>query len=84
MVTRFPPEPSGYLHIGHSKAALLNYHFAKIYKGEMILRIDDTNPTKEKDDYVESIIEDLKTLRITYSKMTYTSNYFDQILDLLK
>jgi glutamyl-tRNA synthetase len=84
VVTRFPPEPSGYLHIGHSKAALLNYHYANIYKGEMILRIDDTNSTKDKDEYVESIIEDLKTLGIAYSKMTYTSNYFDQILNLMK
>jgi glutamyl-tRNA synthetase len=84
VVTRFPPEPSGYLHIGHSKAALLNYHYAHIYKGDMILRIDDTNPTKDKDEYVESIIEDLKTLGIAYSKMTYTSNYFDQILNLMK
>ena len=84
VVTRFPPEPSGYLHIGHIKAALLNYHYAKMYKGKMILRFDDTNPSKEKDEFVQSIMEDLKTLRIYPDKITHTSDYFDYLQTVME
>lgn len=77
VVTRFPPEPSGYLHIGHVKAAMLNYHYAKMYEGKMILRFDDTNPMNEKIEFVENIIRDLATLEIKPDRITYTSDYFD-------
>jgi glutamyl-tRNA synthetase len=76
VVTRFPPEPSGFLHIGHVKAAMLNYHYAKIYEGKMILRFDDTNPMNEKIEFVENIIRDLKTLGIKPDQITHTSDYF--------
>lgn len=79
VVTRFPPEPSGYLHIGHIKAAMLNSHYANLYKGKLILRFDDTNPAKEKDDFVDNIKEDLGRMGIDYAEVTYTSDYFDKI-----
>ncbi|KAI0256888.1 glutamate-tRNA ligase [Lactifluus subvellereus] len=82
VVTRFPPEPSGYLHIGHAKAAILNEYFAKMYNGKMIVRFDDTNPSKERSEFEETIVEDLDLLDIKPDKVTHTSDYFDQIYEL--
>lgn len=81
VVTRFPPEPSGYLHIGHVKAAILNEYFAHAYKGKLIIRFDDTNPSKEKTEFQDAIIEDLALLGIKGDKVTYSSNYFNEMYD---
>ncbi|KAF8538146.1 tRNA synthetases class I, catalytic domain-containing protein [Trichophaea hybrida] len=79
VVTRFPPEPSGYLHIGHAKAAMLNQYFAQHYKGKLIIRFDDTNPTKEKQEFQDSIVKDLELLGIHGDVISYTSDHFDNL-----
>lgn len=82
IVTRFPPEPNGYLHIGHAKSILLNYGLAKKYGGKFNLRFDDTNPTKEKTEFVDSIIEDVKWVGGDFeNRLFFASNYFDQMYE---
>ena len=83
IVTRFPPEPNGYLHIGHAKSILLNYGIAKKYGGKFNFRFDDTNPTKEDEEYVASIIEDIKWLGADFNdEILYASNYFDKMYEV--
>ena len=80
--TRFPPEPNGYLHIGHAKSLCLNFGTAKKYNGVCNLFFDDTNPSKEKTEYVEAIKEDIKWLGFNWFEMHYASDYFDVIYEL--
>ena len=80
--TRFPPEPNGYLHIGHAKSILLNYGLAKKYQGQFNLRFDDTNPTKEKTEFVESIMEDIKWLGADWEdRLFFASDYFEEMYE---
>ncbi|XP_066559090.1 bifunctional glutamate/proline--tRNA ligase isoform X2 [Amia ocellicauda] len=82
VVVRFPPEASGYLHIGHAKAALLNQHYQVNFKGKLIMRFDDTNPEKEKEDFEKVILEDVALLQIKPDQFTYTSDHFPRIMGL--
>ncbi|XP_050316358.1 bifunctional glutamate/proline--tRNA ligase [Anthonomus grandis grandis] len=81
VVVRFPPEASGYLHIGHAKAALLNQYYQEAFKGKLIMRFDDTNPAKENPHFEKVILEDVEMLQIKPDMFTHTSQYFDLMLD---
>ena len=80
--TRFPPEPNGYLHIGHAKAICMDFGIAEKYGGVCNLRFDDTNPVKEDVEYVDSIKEDIAWLGFRWGEIFYASDYFQQLWDL--
>ena len=79
--TRFPPEPNGYLHIGHAKAICMDFGAAEKFKGTCNLRFDDTNPSKEKDEYVENILNDITWLGFKWENIYYASEYFQKLWD---
>lgn len=79
IITRFPPEPNGYLHIGHAKSIVLNFELADEFKGKTNLRFDDTNPAKEDTEYVESIKEDVKWLGFDWEELFFASDYFEEM-----
>lgn len=81
VITRFPPEPNGYLHIGHAKSLCINFGMKQKYQGKCNLRFDDTNPTKEDEEYVNSIKEDIKWLGFKWDKMLFASSYFDEMYE---
>jgi glutaminyl-tRNA synthetase len=88
VITRFPPEPNGYLHIGHAKSICLNFGIARDYNGLCNLRFDDTNPEKEEQEYIDSIRRDVKWLGFEWHSNPFASDYFDQLyayaVDLIK
>src|ERR671931_1789344 len=81
VATRFPPEPNGYLHIGHAKSICLNFGIAEERGGICNLRFDDTNPTKEEIEYVDSIREDIRWLGFQWDGLYYASDYFEQLYE---
>lgn len=81
IVTRFPPEPNGYLHIGHAKSICLNFGLAKQFSGKCFLRFDDTNPLKEEEEFVNAIIDDVRWLGFSWAAITYSSDYYQQLYD---
>ena len=76
---RFPPEPNGYLHIGHAKAIGVNFGLGEKYSAPVNLRFDDTNPSKEEQEYVDAIIEDVRWLKYKWEKITYSSDHFEKL-----
>ena len=80
-MTRFPPEPNGYLHIGHAKSICLNFGVAREFGGRCNLRFDDTNPTKEEVEYVDSIQEDVRWLGFEWDELHFASDYFEQLYE---
>ena len=81
VATRFPPEPNGYLHIGHAKSICLNYGLARDYHGTCNMRFDDTNPVKEDMEYINSIKRDVNWLGFKWDRLCHSSDYFDQLYD---
>ena len=81
VVVRFPPEASGYLHIGHAKAALLNFHYKESFKGKLVMRFDDTNPAKKKEEYENVILDNIKMLQVKYDHFSRSSDHFETILN---
>src|SRR5688500_15812628 len=81
IVTRFPPEPNGYLHIGHAKSICLNFGVASEYGGRCNLRFDDTNPEKEEAEYARAIVEDIRWLGFQFDEPLHASDYFDQLYE---
>src|SRR5262245_48447874 len=79
--TRFPPEPNGYLHIGHAKAIVLDFGLATEFGGKCNLRFDDTNPSKEETEYVDSIMADIRWLGYQWDALFYASDYFEQLYE---
>ena len=79
---RFPPEPNGYLHIGHVKAMCINFAVKDKYNGKLNLRMDDTNPAKEDYEYVNSIVDAIKWLGFEYDKLVFASDYYDRLYEI--
>src|SRR5690348_10150762 len=77
--TRFPPEPNGYLHVGHAKSINLNFGLAREFGGKCNLRFDDTNPSKEETEYVDSIMDDVRWLGFQWDNVLHASDYFEQL-----
>ena len=82
VVTRFPPEPNGYLHIGHAKAICLSFNIAAEFSGQCFLRLDDTNPETENSEFVSAIQRDVRWLGFEWPKVTHASDYFPQLYQL--